>query len=133
MSSGLSERKTALNFIGAVILIVGLGSALWIYRAADRVSGDILGYEQGYGSPYPVAPEDSKKYLRDLELYGGKANVLADEFRRWFEGLWQGRSLAFTVGAITIFAGVCFFYAASRSPTDLGSDPCSPKSRDRTG
>ena len=28
--------------------------------------------------------------------------MLADEFSRWFEGLWQGKSLAITVACITL-------------------------------
>jgi len=43
---------------------------------------------------YPMMPEDSKMYQRDLELYGGKAAVLADEFWRWFVTLWHGTRLA---------------------------------------
>ncbi len=44
---------------------------------------------------------ESKKYLHDLEVYGGRANVLQDEFRRWFDGLWHGRSLAGTVACLS--------------------------------
>jgi len=87
-----------------------------IYRAAENNSIKVLGYEEGDGPVYPVAPEDSKKYLRDLELYGGKANVLADEFRRWFIGLWDGKPLAFLVAFITLFISTGFFYAAHYLP-----------------
>jgi hypothetical protein len=90
-----------------------------------------LGYEEGNGSVYPVRPEDSKKYLRDLELYGGKANVLTDEFRRWFIGLWHGESLAFTVACITIVICIGFFYAANHLPSSLKSDIRSENNRDR--
>jgi hypothetical protein len=67
-------------------------------------------------------PEDSKKYLRDLQLYGGKANVLMDEFRRWFVGLWHGKSLAFTIACISIFVSFGVFYAANHLPSSLKSD-----------
>jgi len=42
-------------------------------------------------SVYPVIPENFKKYIRDLELYRRKANVLADGFRHWFVKLWHGK------------------------------------------
>jgi len=86
MKRKIADLHTCLNLIGAIMLLVGLGSAILIYRTAENDSNSILGYEEGDGSVYPVRPEDSKKYLRDLELYGGKANVLTDEFRRWFIG-----------------------------------------------
>jgi hypothetical protein len=57
-----------------------------------------------------------------LELYGGKANVLADELRRWFIGLWHGKSLALTLACIAIIASSGFFYAAHRSLAYLESD-----------
>jgi len=89
-----------------------------------------LGYEEGGESVYPVRPEDSKKYLRDLELYGGKANVLATEFRLWLVGLWQGKSLAFTVAFITILISLVFFYAANYPPSRLSSSDRSKNNQD---
>ena len=128
----IEDLHTGLNLIGAIILLVGLGSAILIYRTAENDSNRVLGYEEGNGSVYPVRPEDSKKYLRDLELYGGKANVLAYEFREWFVGLWQGKSLAFTVGCITILISMVVFYAASHARSGLESDISNENDRDRT-
>ena len=105
----MKNRKSFLNLIGAIILLFGLGSATLIYRTATNDSRDVLGYQQGNGSVYPVNPDDSKKYLRDMELYGGKANVLMDELRRWFVGLWHGESLAFMIGGITVFISIWVF------------------------
>ena len=66
------NRRTGLNLLGAAILLIGLGSATLIYqKARDHLNG-ILGYEEGNGTVYPLAPEDSKEYLRGLELYSGK-------------------------------------------------------------
>ena len=75
-------------------------------------------------------PEDSKKYLRDLELYGGKANVIIDELRRGFIGLWLGKSLAFTVACITIFVSFGFFYVANHLPSPQKADVHSENNRD---
>jgi hypothetical protein len=128
----IADLHTCLNLIGVLILLVGLGSAILIYRIAEKDSNSVLGYEEGNGSVYPVRPEDSKKYLRDLELYGGKANVLMDEFRRWFIGLWHGGSLAFTVACITIFISLGVFYTANHLPSFLKSDIRSENNRDRS-
>ena len=128
----ITDRRTCLNLIGAIILLVGLGTAILIYRTAENESRDVLGYEQGNGSVYPVNPDDSKKYLRDMELYGGKTNVLVDEFRRWFVGLWQGESLAFTVGCISVFISSGIFYAANYVPSGLETDMSNKNNRDGT-
>ena len=61
-----------------------------------------MGYEMVGGVAYPVMPENSKIYLHDLATYGGKAAVLANEFRYWLVGLWHGKALAFTIAFITI-------------------------------
>jgi len=92
-----------LRFVGAVILVLGLASAMWIYLAAAPATGDALGYN----------PEESKQYLRTMELYGGKANVLAAELRQWFEGLWHGRRLAYTVACATVLLAGVFWFAAA--------------------
>jgi len=94
-----------LRFVGAVILVLGLASAMWIYLAAAPATGDALGYN----------PEESKQYLRTMELYGGKANVLAAELRQWFEGLWHGRRLAYTVACATVLLAGVFWFAAAAS------------------
>jgi hypothetical protein len=129
----IADLQHALNLISGIILLVGLGSAILIYQTAKNDSNGVLGYEQEGGSVYPIMPEDSKKYLRDLELYSGKAGVLADEFSRWFIGLWRGKSLAFTVACIAILISFGVFYAAHHLPYSLKSDVRRENNRDRTG
>jgi len=97
--TNLSQR----NLITAVILLVGQGSAILIYLAADNASDIDLANDL----------ETSKKYMHDLELYGGKANVLAYELRNWFVGLWHGKSLAFMVACITILIALGYFFLSS--------------------
>jgi hypothetical protein len=105
-----------LYLVSGIILLAGLGSSVLIYELSRDRSASVLGYEDAGGSVYPISPEDSKQYLRGLELYGGTANVLADELRRWFAGLWHGQSLAFTVAFITILVSSGIFYTARRLP-----------------
>lgn len=126
------DQRTSLYFIGAIILLVGLGSAAFIYQATMNDSSSASGYEVVGGFIYPSGGENSKKYMHDLELYGGKSAVLADEFMRWFAGLWHGTSLAFTVTFITIVISLGFFLAAAKL-----SSPQNPRcpvktKRDRT-
>ena len=132
MKLRISDPQTCLNLISVMILLVGLGSAVLIYRTAENDSNSVLGYEIIGGQAYPIMPEDSKMYLHDLQLYSGKAGVLADEFRRWFVGLWYGKSLAFTVAYITLFISFVVFYAANHLPSRLKSDVHSENNRDGT-
>lgn len=100
-----------------MILVAGLSGAVLIYQTAGSDSNGVLGYQEAGGSYQPIRPEDSKKYVADLERYGGKANVLADRLRRWFVGLWHGKSLAFIVGGATILLSLSLFYAANHPPS----------------
>lgn len=79
-----SDTRSILNSIGILILVVGIISAVIIYHAANDQPYDILGYTVEGGSVYATRPDDSRKFLRDLQLYGGKANVIAYEFGNGF-------------------------------------------------
>jgi len=106
-----------LRLAAAITAIVGFTSAIWIYLTAAAPPGNLLGYE----------PEDSKQYLRDLERYGGKANVLATEITAWFNGLWHGRRLAFTVACITVLVAGAFLLASIPLPPDLDGETANQK------
>ena len=129
----ITDPQTYLNLIGIIILLVGLGSAALIYNAAENDSRDVLGYEIIDGQAYPIHPEDSKMYVHDLQVIGGKASVLIDEFRRWFVGIWRGKSLAFTVAFISIFLSIPFFFFAKYLPDSYESDFHSENNQDETG
>ena len=75
-----------------IIMIVGLSSSVIIYLTAEPTPLNPLGYD----------PLITKKYLHEMELFGGTINVLATKTRQWFAGLWQGTSLAFTVGSLSV-------------------------------
>ena len=99
--------------ITAGILAVGFGCSGLIYFFARTQTDNALGYD----------PMDTKKYLRDLELFGGKGNVLATEFTLWWQGLWHGRNLAFTVAWLTVFLALIFWLVATRRARELGAEP----------
>ena len=76
------------------------------------------------GFVYPGEGGYTKKYVHDLQLYGGNAAVLADEFMRWFNGLWRGESLAYTVGFITVALSLVLFIIARSTPSGIaGNNP----------
>jgi len=127
-----ADLRICINFISAIILLVGLGTAIFIYQTADSDSSGVLGYQIIGGTIYPIMPENTKIYRHDLEVYGGKAAVLADEFRRWFIGLWHGKSFAFTIAVITIFASFAGFFTAGHLPSPSESGAGAENNRDGT-
>jgi hypothetical protein len=116
MTEKILQQRTLLNLISALILVVGLGSAAWIYVRAGNNPYGALGYEVVDGTVYPVRPENSKIYRHNLEVYGGKLNVMMDDFRRWFAGLWQGKSLAVIIAGTAIIISFGFYYKANYLP-----------------
>jgi len=118
MNWKIFKKRTCLNLISAIILLVGLGSTALIYQRAGNDPDDVLGFE------------NSKMYRHNLEVYGGKLNVIMDDFRRWVEGLWHGKSLAFIIGCSTIIISFVLFYAANYSIPRLTSADTSENDRD---
>jgi hypothetical protein len=100
------------NFLSFIVLAIGLGSSIIIYLTTAPPQLNSLGYD----------PLNTKKYLRQLEVYGGEMNVLATEFMQWFDGLWQGRSLAFTIGIISAFVAFLFWFIGIHLQTNLDND-----------
>jgi hypothetical protein len=109
-----SARRKRLRRIANAILAAGWASAVTVYFVAGPDSDNPLGYD----------PMQTKTYLHDLELYGGKANVLAAQFREWFTGLWLGRNLAYTIAVLTVLVVLAIRYVAAAGtldPLDEGS------------
>jgi len=102
----VADRRALI--ITALILTVGLTTALAIYVAAARAPDD---------SSDELT--DSKQYLRQMELYGGKANVLAAELQHWLASLWHGRRLALTVACGTVLVAGAYWLVAAPLPSDL--------------
>lgn len=111
---GLDQRTRGLWLCG-LILLVGLGSALAVYVAAHNAPE--AGYREAYGAIYQGEPLRSKKFVREMEIIGGKANVFFYDLMFWFEGLWQGKRLAATLAVITLFiTGLVYYFAVYLGP-----------------
>jgi hypothetical protein len=122
MDKKVVNPRPRYKLVTILMLLAGLGSALVIYLTAG--SSDEIGMVEEF--------EESKRFAHDLELYGGKANVLANKFARWFDGLWHGQSLSFTVAVLTVVIAVGYFLVASRLAAHAASDAAHENSRDET-
>src|SRR5450631_1392332 len=102
-----AERRPRYPYVVAgAILLAGFGISMGVYLTADSASDDI---------PWELTPE-SKKYTRALKLYGGTMNELLVKLNEWFKGLWHGKSLAFTVAAISLGIALAYLFFATRGP-----------------
>jgi hypothetical protein len=92
------------------VFILGIGTAIFLSVPAPPTPQSPLEYD----------PFASKKYLRELELYGGKINILAVEFRQWFESLWRGHRLSYTIALLTVMLSALLWFLGSHvaSPLD---------------
>lgn len=97
-------RVDRIRIITGAIVAAGLGSALVIYHRALSAAP----------SPFDLEPSDSKSYLRQVEMMGGKANLVASGIRQWLTGLFQGTTLAYTVFGFALAVAVVFWLAATQ-------------------
>jgi hypothetical protein len=101
-----------LYLIGAVILIAGLIAAVVICINTSDEADDALAYGNTDASVFAVMPKESKLYNYQLERVGGKSAVLAAELDDWFNGLWQGKQLGYTIAFLSAAAALGFFMFA---------------------
>ena len=106
------RRIASLNTVGVIVLVIGMSSAVLVYRLGqNRSANSTTNSEWKDGS---LALTDSKTSTRDIELYGGKLEVL---MVKWLEWLQHPESLAIIIAAVaTLIALGCFIAARSSSP-----------------
>ncbi len=128
MTEELSDRdmntrrlRKWLYLTSAAVLIIGVVSSVLIYVAAANEEAADSGYDVIGGFVYPGGGAYNKKYIHDLQVYGGNAAMLADRFNRWFFGLWHGTTLAYTVAVIAVFLALVLFILG-RNAQHLQSD-----------
>lgn len=103
LHDGTRPRHGRIRLIAGAILVAGVAAAAVIYRLAATAP-----------VAFGLAPEDSKKYLREVEVIGGKANLVATQLRQGFTGIWHGTNLAFTVLGIAVLLAGGFWLVATR-------------------
>jgi hypothetical protein len=99
-----------VRWLSYALFTIGICSAILLYATATASPSphQPLGYD----------PFTSKKYMRELELYGGKSNILAVEFRQWFASLWRGKNLAYTIAVFTVLLSSLLWLMGSPSASN---------------
>ncbi len=129
-TSRTTRLRTWLYLCSAVILLAGAVSSILIYRAAVNDEAADSSYEVIGGFVYPGGGAYNKRYVHDLQVYGGNAAMLADRFTRWFNGLWHGTSLAYTVAVISLVLSFGVFIIANNVSSRSTNDVLHGDSRD---
>jgi hypothetical protein len=98
-----ASNARRFRFLATGILTAGLCGALLVYLM-DRPELPSLIPE----------PMDSKKFLRQLEMIGGKWNVHVTEFLDWLARHAHGRPLALFIAVISILVALYFWRLSLR-------------------
>src|SRR5258708_28768541 len=107
MKKKVTKPKARARDTTSTIFILGLGCPFVIYFSGDPPPANPLG-ELG----------DSKMYVHDMLLYGGKANLLGSEFSEWLGTLWPGRRPPVTVACITLLLAGGFPHVGAPQPPE---------------
>ena len=103
------RHAATLNTVGVIVLLVGIGSAVLVYRhgqthtATSTVTGD--------WKDSTLSASDSKVSTRDIELYGGKVEVL---MVKWLARLQRPASLAIILVTVAALIALGCFLLARR-------------------
>ncbi|ADG17566.1 conserved hypothetical protein [Paraburkholderia atlantica] len=98
-STRRSPLQKRLYLFGAAILVVSLIVAALIYLSVPPPDSAVAMYSM-------VHP----RYQIELQQIGGNAAVLMAQLHQWFDSLWHGVRLAYTVAALgAALAAGCFF------------------------
>ncbi len=97
-----STPHAKLRLLAAIILLAGLGSAGVIYLTVEDTPED----------PLVEQIQNSKRVRRELEIYGGKLNLIGHDLSLWFDRQWHGKALWFPIAALTGFTSMVLFAVA---------------------
>ena len=106
--------RSTLNFIGVVILVIGLSCVALIERNA-RIA-DATALEDSEATHMLLHPEDYGSYNRASEEMGGKFGTLLAGWVKWAGNLGHSRSFAFFVAAVSLIAGGGILVSSNLSP-----------------
>jgi hypothetical protein len=104
------------RLISYVIFSVGIVISVVIYVTARPPTEHPFGFN----------PLHTKLYLRELELFGGKGNIMAAELMEWFAGLWQSKNLSYTVACITVIISIILWFIGSGKHSDPDKNLVNP-------
>jgi hypothetical protein len=110
-SISFARLPSTLNWLGVLVLFAGLGSAALIWRAQDRIERENEA-AQTADPAAPLSPLDSRRQVRDVQLYYGNVGVLMEKA----DELLHGKPLAKTIAVVSVITAAGLFLVAARFP-----------------
>jgi hypothetical protein len=122
MPDALIRRRNALNLLGIIVLVFGIGSAAVLYwTGKTRSPGQATNWEtptvENGWKDSTLSPDDTKGSSRDLELLYGKVGTLVINF--WHRGelfFTSPGSRAAVIGLVSAVLAFLCFLMANRAP-----------------
>ena len=102
-----SRQAVALNTVGVIMLLLGFSGVILLYRQ-DRPSTSNPNSDWKDGT---LSLTDSKTNTQNIELYGGKLEVLMLICGEWFR---HPESQAILIATISVLAALACFLVAGR-------------------
>jgi hypothetical protein len=108
--AGFVTHRRMLEMLAVTVFLSGLCCAGYIWIAQDRLERQAKA--EGVELAGAVAPEDSRRYAHDTELYYGKTGLLVEGWKRSLGVLTHGKGLALTIGMVSLVMAVGIYYFA---------------------
>jgi hypothetical protein len=102
--------ENALRLAAGIVLVAGLLASGLIWRYQDRLERENPNGQAG-DDDILGSPLDSRKQMREMELYGGQGVVLMEEAK----GLFHGKPLAKTVAVVSVITAAGLFLVTLRA------------------
>ena len=100
-----ARHAALLNTTGVIVLLFGLGSATLLFRLNHPTNSN----PNGDWQDSTLTLTDSKSNARDIELYGGKLEVLMVKCLEWLR---RPESLVIIIAATSVLTALgCFLFA----------------------
>jgi hypothetical protein len=123
MPDALIRRRNALNLLGIIVLVFGIGGAAVLYwTGKSRSPGQAMNREtptvENGWKDSTLSPDDTKGSSRDLELLYGKVGALVVSFWHRCElFLTSPTSGATVIGLVSAAVAFLCFLMANRAPS----------------
>lgn len=101
-----TDHRALFRRCGSIILFAGICLAAFVYWSAPSGTDTVVSADSA------LAPDDSRRYAHDTQVYFGKTGALADKWTRTVASWGQPKPLAITIIVVSgLLAGGCFLAA----------------------
>jgi hypothetical protein len=97
LSENDKRLQRRLRLLGIGVLATGLLATVVVRQRAPPDDGAAYLFKSG-----TLLSGNAKRYENEMKGLGGQSNVMAAEFREWFDSLWHGRRLATTLAVLSV-------------------------------